>query len=81
MKFVIILVLHASLALAWDNFSSQSNINGVSINRVSQNGNTVVSRRSLLDNGEEKSVLTISSPNVLIDGDKCELNLNFDAIR
>lgn len=72
----IFLITHA--ALAWEGFASNSASSGessISVDRTSQNGNTVTKTRRMLDNGNEKVVVTVSSPSVKIDGDECELNI------
>ena len=70
----IILIFHA--ALAWEGYAHHSASDGenISVSRSSQNGNIVTKTRRMLGNGDEKVVVTVSSPSVTIDGDECELN-------
>lgn len=43
----------------------------ISVNKSSQNGNTATKTRRVLDNGEERVTVTLTSPDVKIDGDEC----------
>lgn len=76
MKLLLTFILIFHAALAWEGSAHHSASDGesISIDRSSQNGNTVTKTRRMLSNGDEKVVVTVSSPSVTIDGDECELN-------
>lgn len=76
MKLLLTFILIFHAASAWEGSAHHSASDGesISIDRSSQNGNTVTKTRRMLSNGDEKVVVTVSSPSVTIDGDECELN-------
>lgn len=76
MKLLLTIFLIFHVSLAWEGTGSHSASAGesISVDRSTQNGNTVTKTRRMLSNGDEKVVVTVSSPSVKIDGDECELN-------
>lgn len=51
-----------------------SYVSGGSNSVFQSNGNTVVINRRMGPNNEEDNVVTVSNPNVKIDGDYCKMN-------